>query len=269
VHKFLVATCLFLFTSLASATGGIVSLGGSVTEIVYALGQEKQLIATDMSSLYPPEARELPQVGYYRAISLEGLVSMSPKLILASENTGPKETLNRIAELGIKVQRVSDKSTVESLYERIRQVAEVLGVKEEGDILLSEVKAAVEEVMALPTTPYRAALVVNRTGTLQVAGSGTSANELMGLAGFTNVFAAQQSYKPVSKESFLALQPEVIITTTASVEKSGGLSHFTQDPVIANTPAAASGRIVVLDDLLALGMGPRFDQVIRQLKAIP
>lgn len=269
MRKLLAATCLLLCTSLANAAGGIVSLGGSVTEIIYALGQEEQLIATDMSSLYPPEARELPQVGYYRAISVEGLVSTVPELILASENAGPKEVLDRIAELGIKVQRVSDDSTVKSLYERITQIAEVLGVKEEGDVLLSEVKAAVEEVMALPTKPYRAALVVNRTGTLQAAGSATSANELMTLAGFTNIFAEQKSYKPVSKESFLALQPEVIITTTTSIEKSGGLSQFTQDPVIANTPAAASGRIVVLDDLLALGMGPRFDQAIRQLKAIP
>lgn len=269
MRKLLVATCLSLCTSLASAAGGIVSLGGSVTEIVYALGQEEQLIATDMSSIYPPEATELPQVGYYRSISIEGLVSTSPELVLASENAGPKEALDRLVDLGIKVQRVSDNSTVESLYERITQIADVLGVEEEGNVLLSEVKAAVEEVMALPTKPYRAALVVNRTGTLQAAGSKTSANELMRLAGFTNIFADQQSYKPVSKESFLALQPDVIITTTASVEQSGGLRQFTQDPVIANTPAATAGRIVVLDDLLALGMGPRLDQAIRQLKAIP
>src|SRR5699024_4041737 len=82
LRKLLAATCLLLCTSLANAAGGIVSLGGSVTEIIYALGQEEQLIATDMSSLYPPEARELPQVGYYRAISVEGLVSTVPELIL-------------------------------------------------------------------------------------------------------------------------------------------------------------------------------------------
>lgn len=269
MRKFLVGACLCLVSSFACAAGGIVSLGGSVTEIVYALGKEDQLIATDMSSIYPPEAKELPQVGYYRAISIEGLVSTAPELILASENSGPKEVLDRIAELGIKVQRVSDRSTVESLYERITQIAEVLDAKQEGEVLLAEVKAAVEEAMTLSTKPYRATMVVNRTGTFQAAGGGTSANELMRLAGFENIFADQQSYKPVSKESFLALQPEVIITTTGSVETSGGLEQFSQDPVIVNTPAAVAGRIVVLDDLLALGMGPRLHQAIRQLRAIP
>ena len=268
MRKFLVAIGLSLFTSIAGAAGDIVSLGGSVTEIVYALGQEKRLIATDMSSLYPSEAKELPQVGYYRNISVEGIVSTAPALVLASENAGPKEVLDRIAELGIKVERVSDDSTVESLYQRISQIAKVLNTEQEGAVLLAEVKAAVENAMTLSTTPYRATLVVNRTGTFQAAGAGTSADELMRLAGFENIFSEQQSYKPVSKESFLERQPEVIITTTASVEKSGGLTQFAKDPVIANTPAAAAGRIVVLDDLLALGMGPRLDQAIRQLRAV-
>ena len=192
MRKFLVAIGLSLFTSIAGAAGDIVSLGGSVTEIVYALGQEKRLIATDMSSLYPSEAKELPQVGYYRNISVEGIVSTAPALVLASENAGPKEVLDRIAELGIKVERVSDDSTVESLYQRISQIAKVLNTEQEGVVLLAEVKAAVENAMTLSTTPYRATLVVNRTGTFQAAGVGTSADELMRLAGFENIFSCNR-----------------------------------------------------------------------------
>ena len=269
MKKLFLSACLALLTSVANAAGGVVSLGGSVTEIIYALGQGEQLIATDYSSLYPEEASELPQVGYYRAVGVEGLVSTMPTVVIASEKSGPKEALERLTELGIEVQLVSDQGTLDSLYERIAQVAQLLDAEEQGERLRQEVKTAVAEAMSLPSKPYRAALVINRTGTFQAAGGATSANELMRLAGFENIFIEQQSYKPISKESFLALQPEVIITTKASLETSGGLEQFKNDPTIANTPATTTGKIVVMDDLLALGMGPRVSEAIRLLRSVP
>lgn len=266
MQKLLAGLFLSVISSFAYAAGGLVSLGGSVTEIIYALGREERLIATDLSSSYPEQVNKLPQVGYYRSISIEGLLSVKPELILASENSGPKDALDRLEALGVKVQRVSDKGTLDSLYERITQIAQILEAEEQGENLLQKIKTDVDKAMSMPTKPYRAALVVNRTGTLQAAGTATSADELMHLAGFENIFSKQKSYKPVSKESFLALQPDIIITTTASVEASGGLEQFSKEAVIANTPAATANRIVVLDDLLALGMGPRVGQAIRQLK---
>ena len=62
----------------------MVTLGGSVTEIVYGLGQGARLVGDDQSSLYPPEARRLPSVGYYRAVPVEGVLSLKPDLVLAS-----------------------------------------------------------------------------------------------------------------------------------------------------------------------------------------
>lgn len=267
--RIMMTLSLCAFTLNAKANNDTISLGGSVTEIIYALGQEHHLMAVDLSSMYPEQTADLPQVGYYRTVSVEGLVAMMPKLILASENAGPKEALEEIEKLGIKVQRVSDKGTLSSLYERIEQIAAALSAEEQGDVLLSSLKQHVDEALAAPSTPHRAALVVNRTGTLQAAGTGTSADELMRLANLENIFSTHRSYKPISQESFVSLQPEVIITTTHSIETTGGLDKFVALPAIANTPAAQHQRIIVLDDLLALGMGPRVHEAIQLLKAIP
>lgn len=257
----------FVPMALAANKERVITLGGSVTEIVYELGLGERLIADDLSSLYPEAATRLPRVGYYRAVPAEGVVAMHPDLILASENAGPAHALESIRKLGVEIVKVSDRASLESLYERVRQIARVLSVEDKGDALIEQIHASVARAQARPGKNLKAALIINRTGTLQAAGSHTAASALMSLAGLTNVLEpAQQGYKAVSAESLVNFGPELIIVTEGSVQASGGLEKFLRHPAIATTPAAINKRIVVMDDLLALGLGPRVAQAIEQLK---
>lgn len=257
----------FVPMALAANKERVITLGGSVTEIVYELGLGERLIADDLSSLYPEAATRLPRVGYYRAVPVEGVVAMHPDLILASENAGPAQALESISKLGVEVVKVSDRASLESLYERVRQIARVLSVEDKGDALIEQIHASVARAQARPGKNLKAALIINRTGTLQAAGSHTAASTLMSLAGLSNVLEpAQQGYKAVSAESLVNFGPELIIVTEGSVQASGGLEKFLRHPAIATTPAAINKRIVVMDDLLALGLGPRVAQAIEQLK---
>lgn len=250
----------------AAPPGRVVSLGGSVTEIVYTLGQGDRLVADDASSLYPEAATRLPRVGYYRSLPLEGVAAMLPDLVLASENAGPAHVLDRLVRLGVPVQIVSDTPSLDSLYRRIGQIAQALQVPEQGRKLLALVRREVDGAQAVPGVSRRALLLLNRSGPLTGAGRNTAANTIMVLAGLSNSLGAQQGYKPVSAEGLIVLAPELIIVTSASVQASGGLEKFKDIPGIASTPAALHDRIVVLDDLLILGLGPRVGQVVRQLK---
>ena len=74
----------------------IVTIGGAATEIVFALGAGSSIVATDLSSIYPPQARELPMVGYVRNISPEGVLSMEPDLVIATGALGPPLSLIHI-----------------------------------------------------------------------------------------------------------------------------------------------------------------------------
>src|SRR3546814_21109479 len=105
--------------------------GVTVTEIGYDLGEGDRLGADGLSSLYPKEATLLPRVGYYRAVPLEGVLSMRPDLVLASENAGPPSVLDRIRALGVTVRTISDEPSLSSLYKRVEQVAAQLGVRSE------------------------------------------------------------------------------------------------------------------------------------------
>lgn len=268
--KALFAVCLAA-GALASAQAAerVVTLGGSVTEIVYALGEQARLAGVDQSSLYPEAATRLPSVGYYRAVPVEGVLSLMPDLVLASEQAGPPASIERLAALGVPVRTLSDAPSVASLRERITQVAAALDAAPAGARLLAQVDRELAEAQALPATPARALVMMNRTGTPQGAGSGTAADLVMSLAGLENVLTEQKGYRALSAEGLGALAPEVIIVTRTSVDAMGGLDAVKALPGVALTPAGQADCLVVMDDLLALGTGPRLPQAIRTLRETP
>ncbi|WP_373980225.1 ABC transporter substrate-binding protein [Achromobacter sp. JD417] len=244
----------------------VVTLGGSVTEIVYQLGQGGKLVGDDLSSLYPEAATKLPRVGYYRAVPVEGVLALKPDLVLASEQAGPPDALKRLGDVGVRIVTVPDAPSVDSLKARIRNIAEALDVAPAGDALVTEITRDLKAVEAIPATGARAILVINRTGTLQGAGGGTAANEVMTMAGLANVLKDQHGYKPLSAEAVSALAPEIIVVTRTSLEASGGVDKLLALPGLASTPAAARKRVIVMDDLLLLGMGPRLPLALTELK---
>ncbi|ADP18553.1 periplasmic binding family protein 4 [Achromobacter xylosoxidans A8] len=254
------------FSVHAAPPTRVVTLGGSVTEIVYQLGQGDKLVGDDLSSLYPEAATKLPRVGYYRAVPVEGVLSLKPDLVLASEQAGPPDALKRLADVGLRVVTVSDAPSVDSLKSRIRGIADALGVAPAGERMVEEVTRELARAEAVPATRARALLLINRTGSPQGAGRDTAANEVMHLAGLVNVLQDQQGYKPLSAEALGALAPDLIVVTQASLDAGGGMDAFLRMPGIASTQAAAKRRIVVMDDLLILGMGPRLPLALTQLK---
>lgn len=263
----LAAAGVFCGSAGAAEAQRIVSLGGTVTEIIYDLGMQGKLVADDQSSLYPEAATKLPRVGYYRAVPAEGVLSLKPDLVIASENAGPAASLDKVRSVGVQVVTVSDKPGIASLYERIEQIAGALDVPAKGQALTADIQAKLKQAQAMPSDSHRAVLILNRTGAKLMAGGDTTASAIMELAGLENVLKSQRGYKPVSAESLLALKPEMIIVTKGSLEAAGGMDKFKADPAIAFTPAVKNNRIVVMDDLLALGMGPRVSVAISQLKA--
>lgn len=252
----------------------VVSLGGSVTEIIYALGMGHVLVGDDLSSVYPRAATQLPRVGYYRALSLEGLISLQPDLILASENAGPPAVLERVRSVGVPVIQVSDGPDMESLYRRIQQISRTLNVSDRGNQMVQQLRndiQAVQNMMAhsrAPDSTPGAVVLMKRSNQFQVAGGNTTAAAVLELSGLSNMVSHQTGYRSLSTEGLLALNPDIIVVTAASVQAAGGLDAFRNSPGVAPTRAAQSNHIVVMDDLLILGMGPRTPQAVRKLYAL-
>lgn len=264
----LAGLALPLSRAMAQPPARVVAVGGSVTEVIYALGQGERLIAVDLSSVYPPEAKALPKVGYYRDLPVEGVASMQPDLLIASDQSGPPKSLQRLRELGVPVLMVPDAPTVPALRERILRIAEALSAPQAGRNMVERIESALEALPPLPAAAeWPSALSIMAHGASALAaGRETAADAIMTLSGVRNVMRAQTGYKTVSAEAAAALAPELIITTHLSVQAQGGPERLLSLPALAGTPAARAGRLIVMDDLMYLAFGPRLDEAVIRLR---
>lgn len=247
----------------------IVSLGGSVTEIVYALGAGDEVVGVDASSLYPEAARELPDVGYFRRVPAEGVLSLEPTVVLASGETGPPETLDQLRSAGVDVHVIPEESSVDGAREKIRAIATVLDRREAADRLIRGMEEDLEEAQRLRASTDREPRVLfvyaRGAGTMQVAGRSTSAEAMIEIAGAQNAITGFDGFKPMSAESVAAAEPDVILMLDRGLESIGGVDGLLKQPGIALTPAGENRRIIAMDDLLMLSFGPRLGEAVKTL----
>ena len=142
-----------LLTTPAVAQQRVLSLGGATTEIVYALGAGSSLIAADSTSTFPAAAAALPKLGYVRALSAEGMLSMAPDMVLAAPEAGPPAVLDQVTAAGLRVIHLPDGATEAGLLDRIRAVGASLNRPGPAAMLAADVQAKLARVQ--PPSPPR------------------------------------------------------------------------------------------------------------------
>lgn len=265
-------------TSVVDATGRrvvvsdasrIVSIGGAVTEILYALELQDHIVAVDSTSLFPPKAaREKPNVGYMRQLSAEGVLGLNPSLVLASEGSGPKETMAVLTAASVPLVLVPDRFTGEGVVDKVRVVAEAAGAQARGDCLAAAVARDLQSLSAVRrriTKPKRVLFVLSfMNGRPMVAGSDTAADGIIKLAGAVNAIDGYQGYKQVSDEAVISAAPDVVLVMQRSQESLDAETVF-RHPAFSLTPAAAKRAFISIEGLYLLGFGPRTALAARDL----
>ncbi|MDX6748574.1 ABC transporter substrate-binding protein [Geminicoccaceae bacterium 1502E] len=263
------AAVVLLPADAPRAAGRVVSIGGAVTEIAYALGAGDALVAVDSTSTFPPEAGKLPDVGYMRALSAEPIAALRPDLVLAVEGSGPAAALRQIGQAGLRLELIDEEPGVDAVLTRIGRVAALLDREQEGERLAAKVAGELERAGALvarATGRPRVLFVLGAgRGAPQAAGQDTAAARIIGLAGGVNAIEGYDGYKPLSAEAAVAAAPDVILAMDATVEALGGAAPMLDLPELRQTPAARAGRLVAMDGLLLLGFGPRTGQAVESL----
>ena len=247
----------------------VVSAAGAITETLYALGANDELVAVDVSSVYPAEANALPKIGYARQLSAEGILSMNPTVVLVNEDAGPPEVLKQLESAGTKVVVLDNKHTPEAAAARILKIGEAVNRKAEAEKIVAklneDVAAAKAQVASVTEHPKVLFIYARGGGVMNVSGTGTSADAIITLAGGKNAVTEYENYKPLTAEGAVTAAPDVILLTTRGLEASGGKEGLLKQPGLALTPAGKAGRIVVMDDLYLLGFGPRLGQATKEL----
>ncbi len=246
----------------------IIPLNGTIAETVFALGLGDNVVATDVSALYPEEALALPKIGYQRELNAEGILAMEPTVVIGDSAAGPPEVIEQVRAAGITVVILPLDESVEGPPSLIRNVAQALGVPEAGEELAGGVEATLAEVEAMvatvESTPRVAFLYIRGQGTQMIGGANTSADVVITAAGGVNAGADSgiDGYVPITSEALVEAAPDAILVMQAGLASVGGVEGLLAIPGIAQTPAGETENILAFEDLYLLGFGPRFGDAV-------
>ena len=253
----------------AAEPARIIAAGGVVTEIVYALGRSDVLVGVDTTSTYPDTAlKEKPNVGYVRALSSEGLLSLKPTTLVAVESAGPRDVLKTVEEAGIRIVTVPEVATPAGISTKVREISELLGETEKGTALAADIEkrfVAIDTLRAQIKKPRRALFILSfMNGRAMVGGRNTSADGILKLAGLENVASVLEGWKPISDEALFEAAPDVIVAMAHGPQDTT-VDSIMAVPAFAATPAAKSKSILIFDGGYLLSFGPRTPMAARDL----
>ena len=249
----------------------VVSIGGSITEIIYELGEADRLVARDSTSTYPNAASVLPDVGYMRALSPEGILSMDPNLIIAEEGSGPQETIDLLTQASIPFIKISDGYTRQGIIQKILEVGDALGVNTKAEKFAAKINAELMDAER-KSNQYSGKrkkvlfILSTRGGKILASGTNTAADGIIKMAGAINAINSFNGYKPLSDEAVTVAAPDVILMMDRRGDHGSGDKELFSMPSITTTPAAETKSLIRMNGLYLLGFGPRTASAINELR---
>lgn len=250
----------------------IVAVGGVITEVIYALGLQDRLVGVDSTSQFPADAlRDKANVGYVRALSAEGVLSLKPSLVMLIDGAGPPGAVSLLAETGVSLARIPDETSSEGVASKIEAIGAALGAGEPAARLAGQTRAGFAELAVLRGSiakPRRVLFVLSvQNGRVMVGGRNSAADAIIRHAGAVNVADGVEGYKTMTDEAIMAGAPDVVLMMSHNVNHATAPDALFAMPAFAETPAARQKRLVAMDGLYLLGFGPRTPAAARDLMA--
>ena len=237
----------------------IASIGGTITETLYALGAQDRIIAVDITSTWPEQAlREKKSVGYMRALSAEGILSLRPDLMLAMNDCGPPPVLDQLMASTVPVVFVDATPSEDAIVARTRFIASLLDARTAGTRLCADISQHFDMLTqwraAHPTTKRVLFVMRMSNNRPMVAGTGTAADAVIRLAGGSNP-AAFEGYKILDQEALIGLQPDAVLTMEQDAPQVRAARRGNAGGRL--TPAGRKPAISARAGERLLGFGPR------------
>lgn len=243
----------------------IVTVSGTATETVAALGFADRIVGVDVTSTYPASVVDLPKVGHDRSIRAEGVISLSPQLVVAGAWQLDPAVKTQLEQAGERVVTFPLEFTVEGAKTMIRSLADSLGVPERAEALISKIDTDRQGVQPLPTAPKVLFIYARGAGTLMVAGTGTAMHHMIELAGGQNAMTGFEQFKPLTPEALIAADPDAIILFDTAMDGFQGEEGVMKVPGMAATTAGKNRAFITIEGGLMSNFGPRIGQALTYL----
>ncbi|MGE4514334.1 MAG: hemin ABC transporter substrate-binding protein [Chryseobacterium sp.] len=237
----------------------IVTLSGGITEIVAALGHEKEIVGTDVTSTYPESLKATAKdLGHVRSMTIEPIMAVSPTLILASDKDINQELMGKIKASGIKTEVFKQEFTVDGTKKLIADVAKAIG-NTDYQKLNDKIDADLKQVQPIAKKP-KVLFIYARGNMLMVSGKNTPMASLIELAGGENAVNDFEDFKPLTPEAVVKANPDVLFFFTSGLQGAGGNEGALKMPGVSQTNAGKNKKIIAMDGGLVSGFGPRLGE---------
>lgn len=245
----------------------IVTLNGVLTETVSAIGLGNSIVGTDVTSRYPEAVNALPKLGHDKAIRAEGILSLSPDLVLANTGQLDPAVEGQLRQAGIRLMLFAPQISMEGTKQLVAQVADSLGRSEDARAIAARIDSDRAAVVPLAPSPKVLFIYARGAGTLLVAGEGTPIQSLITLAGGTNAITGFSDFKPLAPEALVAANPDVVLVFNTGADDLQGNEALLRVPGMASTGAGRNQAFIALDPVIMAGFGPRVGQAVARLNA--
>lgn len=246
----------------------IVSLDGSLTEIIAEIGFEKNIVGVDVTSTYPASVNALPKASHTRTVNPEAVIAMKPTVIFALEKGMKGEVEQQLRSAGIPVVILKKDYTIQGTKDLIKQVADTLGKSDKVEGLWKQIDADLATVKSYDAKPKVLFVYARGVGTMSVGGKKTAPDKMIELAGGINAASEIEDFKPFTQEALVQENPDVILFFDSGLESLGGIDGLLQIPGIAATNAGKNRKIVTMDGQLLAGFTPRVGKAVAQLSEL-
>lgn len=266
VPKSIICILITLLTGLHVQAQRIVSANGTLSEILVGLGLEKQIVGVDVTSTYPASLEKLPKIGHNRTIAAEGILTLNPDVIVYTDQSMlTPAVVKQLNSSGKKVVEFKHEYSKEGAIKLIREVGAYFNAKAQAEKMVKALQADLAKIPR-PASPKKLLFIYARgTGTLMVSGTGTSLDKMFTLAGHKNAVTGFTDFKPLTAESLITANPDVLVLFSSGLESLEGIDGLLRVPGVANTNAGRNRKVVTMDGQFLTGFGPRLGKAAIEL----
>jgi iron complex transport system substrate-binding protein len=258
----------------------VVVISQIYNEIIWALGAQDTVVGVDLSSTYPPDVKRVQTVGYHRALSAEGILSLHPTAIIHDNNIGPPQVVEQLQSLNIPMKTFNAKNdSVEGTKALIREMGAYFHREARAEELCrtldAQMAASLEHVKQYTDHPRVAVIHFGRASNVYLVvgrgggGDGGAASQMIEWAGGEMAIDSQGMQRMASPEIIAQANPDVILVTDYGYDRLGGaLDQIKALPGVATSNAAKTGRIYRVEEHELMYFGPRSGANIEKVAAI-
>ncbi|WP_126972577.1 heme/hemin ABC transporter substrate-binding protein [Gynurincola endophyticus] len=260
----LVAAFLLFGTNIF-AQQRIVSLNGTMSEILCALGLEEQIVGVDVTSNYPAVLNSKTKVGYNRTVSAEGILSLRPTLIIGADNEVPAQVISQLKNAKVNMFIGHQEYSVEGTKQLIVALGKATNTEEKAKQVVKDFQQRIDQLTIKPNQKKVLFIYARGAGAMSVAGKNTALHNMIVLAGAKNAIEQIDGFQPLTTEALVAANPDAILLFDSGLNSMGGNKGLLEVPGIKMTNAGKKGKVITMDGQLLSGFGLRLPEAIQSL----